>query len=47
MKKKIYTDKALIKKRISFSLFILFGLMMILAIRLTYIMIVKDRKSVV
>ena len=41
MKKKIYTDKALIKKRISFSLFILFGLMMILAIRLTYIMIVK------
>ncbi|MCI6188693.1 MAG: stage V sporulation protein D [Clostridium sp.] len=41
MKKKVYTDKALIKNRISISLFILFGLIILLAIRLTYIMIVK------
>ena len=41
MKKKVYTDNALIKNRISISLFILFGLIILLAIRLTYIMIDK------
>ena len=41
MKKKIYTDKSLIRNRISISLFLLFGLICALAIRLTYIMIVK------